>query len=367
MQRTRVGVIGCGNISAVYFRNCATFAHLEVVACADLIRARAEAAARQFQVPRVCAVEELMADPEIDVVLNLTVPRAHAEVDLAALAAGKHVYAEKPLAVAREDGSRILEMAASKGRRVGSAPDTFLGGAHQTCRKLVDDGAIGQPVAATAFMLGHGHESWHPDPEFYYAAGGGPLFDMGPYYLTALINLLGPVRRVTGSTRISFPERVITSAPKRGQRIKVEVPTHLAAVLDFANGAVATLVTSFDVWGAQVPHIEIYGSEGSLSVPDPNRFDGPVRLLRAGTAEWQEVPPTHGYNREYRGLGLADMAAAIVSGRPHRASGVLANHVLEIIHAVHTASAESRHVALTSTCPRPDPLPAGLREGTVDP
>ena len=229
---------------------------------------------------------------------------------------------------------------------------------------LIDDGWIGAPVAATAFMLCHGHEGWHPDPEFYYEVGGGPMFDMGPYYLT--VALLGPVRRVTGSATISFPERVITSQPKSGKRVKVETPTHLAGVLDFKAGAVATIVTSFDVWAADVPRIEIYGTEGSLSVPDPNGFGGPVKVRRAGAAEWSDVPLTHGYAENSRGIGVADMANALRSGRPHRASGELAYHILDIMHAVHDASAEGRHIELKSTCERPAPLPLGLRPGTLD-
>ena len=249
---------------------------------------------------------------------------------------------------------------------MGCAPDTFLGAGHQTCRKLIDDGAIGEPVAAAAFMACHGHESWHPDPEFYYKPGGGPMFDMGPYYLTALVNLLGPVRRVTGSARITFPERLITSEPKSGTKITVDVPTHVAGVLDFANGAVATIITSFDVWAHNLPRIDVYGSEGSLSVPDPNGFGGPVRIRRSGDSEWTEVPHTHGCAENGRGIGVADMACALRSGRPHRTSGQLAYHVLDVMHAVHDASREGTHIELESTCDRPTPVPTGLAEGTLD-
>ncbi len=259
---------------------------------------------------------ELLADPEIEIVLNLTIPAAHAEVALAAIEAGKSVYNEKPLAVTREDGKRIVALARERNLRVGCAPDTFLGAGLQTCREVIDAGTIGEPVAATAFMLGHGPEGWHPDPDFYYQVGGGPMFDMGPYYLTALVSMLGPVRRVTGSARITSPERVIGSEPKRGQIIHVNTPTHLAGVMDFAQGAVGTLVTSFDVWGANVPRIEVYGTQGSLSVPDPNTFGGPVRLLRAGSKEWEEVPVTRPYAENSRGIGLADMATALRSGPP---------------------------------------------------
>jgi predicted dehydrogenase len=317
-------------------------------------------------VPRACTTEELLADPEIQIVINITTPNSHAEVAFAVLEANKCVYNEKPLAIRREDGQRILEIAKEKGLLVGGAPDTFLGGGIQTCRKLIDDGWIGEPIAATAFMLGHGHESWHPDPEFYYKVGGGPMFDMGPYYLTALVNLVGPVRRVTGSTRITFPERTITSQPKYGTKITVDIPTHVVGVLDFQNGAIGTIITSFDVWGAQVPRIEIYGSAGSLSVPDPNTFGGPVRVLRAGSREWVEVPLLYGYAENSRGLGVADMAYALLSGRAHRANDQLTFHVLDIMHAIHDASREDKHVMLESTCERPALLPLGLREGLLD-
>jgi predicted dehydrogenase len=362
----KVGIIGCGNISGVYCEAGKTFDVLDIVSCADLIHERARARAAEYGIPRACSVEELLADPEVEIVVNLTIPRAHAEVALAALEAGKCVHNEKPLAITLEDGRQLLEVANERGLLIGCAPDTFLGGGLQTCRKLIDDGWIGEPVAATAFMMCHGHESWHPDPEFYYQPGGGPMFDMGPYYLTALVHLIGPVRRVTGSARITFPERVITSQPQYGTRIEVHVPTHVAGVMDFANGAVGTIITSFDVWAARLPRIEIYGTEGSLAVPDPNGFGGPVLVRRAGTSQWSEVPLTHGYTQQSRGIGVADMACALRSGRPHRANGDLAYHVLDIMHAFHRASREGVHVELTSTCSRPAPLPLGLAEGTLD-
>ena len=366
MQPVKIGIIGCGAISGVYFEAGKTFEILDIVACADLIPERAKAKAEQYQIPRACTPEELLADPEIEIVVNLTVPRAHFEVSLAALEAGKSVYSEKPLAVTREEGQRLLAAARERGLLLGCAPDTFMGGGLQTCRKLIDDGWIGEPVAAAAFMMSHGHESWHPDPEFYYQIGGGPMFDMGPYYLTALIHLIGPVRRVTGSARITFPERTITSQPKFGKKIQVETPTHVTGVMDFANGAVGTIITTFDVWAAQLPWIEIYGTEGSLSVPDPNSFGGPVAVRRAGADAWTPMPLTHGYTRQSRGLGVADMAYALRSGRRHRANGEMAYHVLEIMQAFLDASFESRHIELASTCERPAPLPMGLREGQLD-
>jgi predicted dehydrogenase len=368
MDKVNVGVVGCGKISGAYFKRLPQFGILGVAACADLDMERAKASAAEYNIPKACTVDELMADASIDIVLNLTTPQAHYPVAMAALNAGKSVYGEKPLTVSRKEGREILELAAEKGLLAGSAPDTFFGAGIQTCRKLIDDGWIGEPVAATAFMMGHGHESWHPDPEFYYEVGGGPMFDMGPYYLTAMVNLLGPVKRVTGSARISFPERTITSEKKYGKKIQVEVPTHVAGIMDFANGAVGTIITSFDVWGANVPFIEVHGSLASLAVPNPNTFGGPVKI-RFGhdpDRQWRDIPLTHVYAENWRGVGVADMAYALRSGRKHRASGDLAYHVLDLMHAFHDASDQGRHIDMESTCERPAALPVGLREGELD-
>ncbi len=356
MSKTKVGILGTGNISPIYMTVCKSFAGLDLAACADVDLEKARRAAEQNGIAKACSVDELLADSEIQIVVNLTPPAVHARVAIAALSAGKSVYNEKPLALAREDALHMREKAASGGLRIGCAPDTFLGAGLQTCRKLVDEGAMGFPLAATAFMLCHGHECCHPDPEFYYQVGGGPMFDMGPYYLTALVSLLGPVARVSSSARISFPERIIGSVPKQGQKIKVEVPTHVAGLLDFTNGTVVTMITSFDVWGHTLPHIEIYGSAGTLSVPDPNTFGGPVRLWRAAGNSWEDIPLIPGYPHNSRGLGVADMAEAIRSGRPHRANASLAYHVLDIMHAIHESSQEGRHIYLSSTCERPDPF-----------
>ena len=360
----KIGIVGCGSISSTYLRMAPTFEILEVAACADLVPERAAARAEEFGVRRACSVEELMADAEIEVVVNLTVPKAHAEVGLAALEAGKSVYNEKPLAVTRDEGRRMLDLARQKGLRIGAAPDTFLGAGLQTCRKLIDDGWIGEPVAATAFMMGRGHERWHPDPAFFYKPGGGPMFDMGPYYLTALVALLGPVRRVTGATRRTFAERTITSQPKYGEKIPVEIATHIAGLMDFAAGAIGTVITSFDVWGSQLPRIEIYGTEGTLGAPDPNGFGGPVSIKRAG--DWEEMPLSHGYIENSRSIGVADLACALRSGREHRANGELAYHILDLMHTIHEASDQGRHLELASTCSRPAPLPLGLMPGRLD-
>ena len=359
-----VGVVGCGNISGTYMQVMQGLAPLRVVACADMRPEAAEALAKRFAIARTCSVDELLADPEIEIVLNLTTPGSHGSIGLAALEAGKSVYNEKPLALTREEGQQMLALAAAKGLRVGGAPDTFLGGGLQTCRDLIDAGAIGVPVAASAFMMSRGHEHWHPSPEFYYQPGGGPMFDMGPYYLTALVALLGPVRRITGSTRVSRPERTITSQPKYGQVIQVEVPTHVTGVLDFAAGPVGVIVTTFDVQASELPRIEIYGTAGTLSVPDPNTFGGPVRLRGTNDDQWTEAPITRAYTDQSRGIGLADMAIGLRTGRTHRASGALAYHVLDLMHAVHEASDTDRHVAIASRCERPEPLPAdGLAIG----
>lgn len=355
----KVGMIGCGNISSTYLEVIRTLDAIDVVACADIRREAAEAKAAEFQIEKVYSVDELLADPEIEIVLNLTTPNAHGTVGLDVLNAGKSLYNEKPLALTREEGRQMLALAQQKGLLVGCAPDTFLGGGIQTCRKLLDEGAIGTPLAATAFMMIPGHESWHPNPEFYYQVGGGPMFDMGPYYLTALISLLGPVHRVTGSARISRSERPITSQPKFGTMMKVEVPTHVTGILDFASGVIGTIITSFDVQASALPRIELYGTEATLSVPDPNRFDGPVLLKKAGKKEkWQDIPLTHGHTQQSRGLGVADMASALRSGEPHRANGNMAYHVLDIMHAIHEASDSGQHVILESTCQQPLPLPA---------
>jgi predicted dehydrogenase len=354
----RVGLVGCGVISDIYLKNLGETPGVAVVACADLVPERAQEKAETYGVARSCTPEELLADPEIEVVLNLTIPNAHAAVARAAVAAGKSVYNEKPLTIDLEEGRRLIAEAETRGVLVGCAPDTFLGGGMQTCRALIDAGAIGEPVAANAWFLGHGHESWHPDPAFYYKAGGGPMFDMGPYYLTALVSLLGPVRRVTGQARISFPQRTITSKRKYGETIDVEVPTHVTGILEFGAGAIGTVATSFDVWTTEHARLEVFGAEGSLRLPDPNTFGGPVQILKAGSNEWEDVPLTRGHTENSRGLGVADLAAALRGGGQPRASGAQALHVLEIMHAIHTSAANGHHVELASPYGRPAPLPA---------
>ncbi len=364
-SKINVGIIGCGKISNAYLKGCAKYDILNVTACADLDLERARAKASEFSISKACSTQELIADPEIDLIVNLTIPKAHAEINLAAIAAGKHVWCEKPFVTNREESREVLAAAQAQGVRVGSAPDTFLGEGIQTCRKLIDEGAIGELVAATAFMAGHGHESWHPSPAFYYERGGGPMLDMGPYYLTALVNLIGPMRRVCGAVATTFPERKITSQPLAGTKIKVETPTHLTGAIDFQNGAIATVIMSFDVWGHHLPRVEIHGTEGSLSVPDPNATAGEILLRRAGEKEWGPIEPTH-TKIAGRGVGVADMACAILGSRPHRASGELAAHVVDAMLAFEESSASGRHIDLATTCEKPAALPTGLPAGQLD-
>ena len=366
MNKIKVGVVGCGNISGIYFENLTkTFVNTEVYACADIIEERALKAAEKYNIPYVFSTEQLLACEEIQIVVNLTVPKFHYEVCKQALLAGKNVYVEKPLSLTIEQGRELVNLSKEKGFMLGGAPDTFLGGGLQTCRKLIDDGFIGTPVAATAFMTCHGHESWHPDPEFYYEVGGGPMFDMGPYYLTALVSLLGEVKTVCGMTKVSFPQRTITSEKKFGKVIDVEVPTHVAGTIEFKSGAIATMITSFDIWSSTLPRIEIYGSLGTLIVPDPNTFGGSVLLKTAYGDSFKEIPLTHIYAENSRGLGVADMASCIETGEKPRAGVELTNHVLEIMHAFHTSSDTKRYVDLETSCEAPRPLPLGLIKGYV--
>jgi len=365
-SRAKVGLIGCGNISRAYFDNCKLFPNLDLMACADIDLARAQEAAKKYGV-KAFTVDDLLASPEIEIAINLTIPQAHAEIDCRALESGKHVFSEKPFALTLAEGLQVQETARKAGLRVGCAPDTVLGAAVQTCRKLLDEGTVGKPVAFTAVMQCGGHETWHPAPEFYYKRGGGPMFDMGPYYLHALITLLGPVKRVAGLTKVSFPERTITSEPKKGERITVDVPTHIASLLEFRDGTIGTFVTSFDVRGPFTnPVIEIYGTEGTLRVPDPNNTGGQVQVGAAGQGEWKNIPHSHPYAKGSRGLGVADLAAALRSGRKHRANDGIALHALEIMEAIHVSADKGTQIDLTTTCERPAAMRSDLPEFTLD-
>jgi predicted dehydrogenase len=364
-ERVGVGVVGCGAISGAYFAGARSFPVVAVVACADVDVGAAERKAREFGVPRVLSVDELLREESVEIVLNLTVPKAHVPVALRAVEAGKHTYSEKPLGVSRDEGRRLLDAAAARGVRVGCAPDTFLGSGIQTARKLIDDGAIGRPVAFTAFMMNRGHESWHPNPQFYYEPGGGPMFDMGPYYLTALFNLFGPVRRLGGMASVAVPDRTITSQPLAGTKIRVETPDHVCGTMEFESGPVGSIVQSFATHHPtyeQAHPITVYGTEGTMKVPDPNTFDGTVFLRRGGDAEWTKMPPTfvEGYGRS---VGLADMAHAIRAGRPHRASGELAFAVLDAMQGFFDSSDNGRVHTPAFTFERPAPMPMSPLEG----
>jgi predicted dehydrogenase len=364
-----VGIVGCGQISAAYFNAAKTFDIINVASCADINMEAAKAKAEKFGVKAV-TVDELISDPGIEIVLNLTIPKAHAEIMLQALESGKHAYSEKPLALTFDEGKKIIATAKAKGLKVGCAPDTFLGGGLQTCRKLIDDGGIGRPTGGTAIIMNCGPERYyHAAPKFFYERGGGPMFDLGPYYITALVNLLGPVKRLCAITTQAFDERIAgPQAKKPWEKLPVEIPTHLSGVLEFHNGAGISVITSFDVWKHGHSPIEIYGTDGSLSVPDPNTFGGPVQLATGNrkAVEWSDCPIAHIYTDNMRSIGVADMAYGIRNGRNHRCSGELACHVLEIMETFEKSSLTGKHIELESSCERPAPLPLGLQEGSLD-
>ena len=354
----KLGVIGCGNISPLYFRAKEYFPSLEFTACSDLNMDAARVRATEFGIPEVLEVAELLTHPEIEVIVNLTVPQVHAAVSKAVLGAGKHVYSEKPLATSLKDAHALLDFADARGLRVACAPSTFLGAAVQTCRKLLDESTIGTPVAFHAAMLSHGMETWHPNPAFFYEPGAGPMFDIGPYYVAALVALLGPVTRVAGMSRISFPERTITSQPLAGTTFKVTTPTHIVSTLEFESGVIGTLTTSFDVWSTEQPKFEVYGADGTLSLAAPNAMDGPVRVREAGEKTWREEPLVHRFDtlESGWGLALADLVSAIEQGRAHRADGRFALHVLEVMLATLKAAETRQTVTISSRCERPEAL-----------
>lgn len=349
-----VGIVGAGVISTEYLRNLTQFPDVAVLRIADLDVARAETQATVFGVPGHGTVDELLADPAIEIVVNLTIPAAHAEVGHGILAAGKHVWSEKPYALDRAAGRALLDDAAERGLRTACAPDTFLGAGLQTLQRVVDSGAIGTPLSALAILQSAGPESWHPNPEFLFDVGAGPLFDMGPYYLTALVQQFGPIDRVTGVASTASPTRVIGSGPRAGTRFAVGVPSQYSAMIEFESGASAQLLLSFD---SQIGRtmLELSGSIGSLTFPDPNHFDGDPSLWQQGAASPRAVAAagsTYG-----RGSGVLELARAIREGRPERASGALAFHVLDAMVSITESAAESRTVVVESTAERPAPLP----------
>ena len=380
-DRFRVGLIGCGVISDIYLKNCTSFDVMDVAACASLDREESRAKAEAFGIPDVCTPDELLGREDIDCILNLTIPAAHAEISLAALQSGKHVYSEKPIAADVEDGRKVVALARERGLYTGNAPDTFLGGRLQTCRRLLDEGLIGRPTGFSAFVGTHGVERHHPNPDFYYKPGGGPLFDLGPYYLTALVALLGPVKRVCGFSRRTFDQRKIESQPRNGELLDVEVDTHVCSLLEFHSGPIGTLMTSFDVWDSQLPRLEIYGEEGTICIPDPDPVDGAnifggnvyyktretarwnYRPRVNGLEEWDVAENKHGYNTDSRGLGLVDLAYAVRNKRTPRASGEMAYHVLEVMTEILSAAGGGAYRTIESFCVTPEPLPTNFPAG----
>ncbi len=358
MKKVVVAIIGNGNISPIYLSNLTSVFEdrIYLKGVCDLIPERSKNAAERFDVPVIYeTMYDAFKDEEVEIVLNLTRPEEHYGVAIEALKAGKNTHSEKPMSVVRENAKELFDTAKQKGLLIGVAPDTFLGAGHQTCREIIDSGEIGDPIGATAHMLCHGHETWHPDPEFYYAVGGGPMLDMGPYYVTAMVNLLGPVKRLCGITSKGFPTRTITSEKKYGKVIDVEVDTTINGIMEFAGGAVGTITTSFDVYASSHPCIEIYGSKGSIKVPDPNGFGGPVYLAK-GRDDYMEVPVTKPYDQNSRGVAVWDMAYALRNGTKHRASGELGYHVLDIMLGFTDSSKSGEHYTLKSTCERPEAL-----------
>jgi len=371
MARTlNVGVIGCGNISAAYFGLAPLFRGIRMKACSDINMELAKARAAEFGL-RAETVESLLKADDIDIVVNLTVPAAHYTVSKEVLDAGKHVYSEKPFVLSLAEANDLAERAARRGLRIGSAPDTFLGGAHQLARYLIDTGKVGKITSGTAYVMGHGMEHWHPNPDFFYQPGAGPVLDLGPYYVTNLIQLIGPVRRVAAISATPRTERTITSKPRYGEKVKVMTPTTIHALLEFANGAVVTLDSSWDVWKHGHAPMELYGEDGTLDVPDPNFFGGTVSCTK-GTKPVRKLPKwdhplgvpnqkhASGMLANYRTVGLADMAMAILDGRPHRCSLELALHAVDVMTSILKAGEARQFVDISTTCERPAAL--GPRE-----
>ncbi|MBQ8509121.1 MAG: Gfo/Idh/MocA family oxidoreductase [Clostridia bacterium] len=363
----KVGMVGVGCISGIYLKNFAeTFKEVQLVAVCDLIRERAENAQKKYNIPKLYdTMEELFADPEIDIVLNLTRPYQHFDVSKGALLAGKHVYCEKPLGITLAEGEELVKLAEEKGLWLGGAPDTFMGAGIQTARKLIDSGLIGEFAGGRLAMAGHGMETWHPDPDFYYQPGGGPLFDMGPYYITALINLIGGVRKVYGYGHISYKERLITAEPHVGEIIKVNTPTHIESILTMDNGKSVSLLTSFDIWRSRQTNIEIYGTKGTLFVPDPNTFGGDVVFFNGETKQEEHYPLVFDYHENSRLLGLADMAKAIETGRKGRTTWHQTLHVLEIMDAVLNSAKTGEPVEIKSHFEREEPMNPLLPHGVL--
>ena len=363
-----VAMIGAGAISGIYMQNLVdVFEEVRLVGVCGRTREKVEAAQQKYGFSQIYnTVDDVLADPAVDIVLNLTRPGDHYRITRAALEAGKHVYTEKPLAATLEEGRELAVLAEAKGLMLCGAPDTFLGAGIQTCRKMVEDGWIGEPIGATAFMMSRGCEHRIPDPAFHFQHGDGPMMDMGPYYVTAMINLLGRVNGVMGVAKTTFPQRIITSQPKRGTVINVEVPTHVTGILDFASGATGTLLTTVDVHYDTQARFEIYGTLGTLVVPDPNTFGGPIRLLRPEGGTWREMPLLFDYGENSRGLGIAEMAKALETGRPARAGAQQLLHVLEILTAFAKSSNEKQYISMETDFAQKPPMGHYAMHGVLD-
>ena len=368
-----IGFVGVGCISAVYLKNITEmFREIEVVGVCDLIEERARKASEQYGVRVYRDMYELFEDPAVDIVLNITRPYEHYEVTKAALLAGKNVYSEKPLAPRLEEGRELVALAKEKGLMLGGAPDTFLGAGIQTCRRLIDDGVIGRPVGAAARFASHGAETWHPDCEFLYRYGGGPMLDMGPYYVTAMVNLMGRVKSVCGYAKTTFDKRTMLCGPKCGEEIPVSVPTWVMGNLMFENGAVAALFTTFDVYSDAGVAFEIYGTKGTIKVPDPNFFGGPVLLMRGedqdkdGGRRFCEIPLMYRYTGNSRALGLADMAKALTTGRPHRANSMQQLHVLEVMEGLASSGEDGAVKVMETPFVRQAPMDEEAVPGILD-
>lgn len=387
MRKVKIGIIGCGVISNTYISNIKSmFQWLDIVACSALHVENAKKTAAKYGIPKACTTEELLADPEIEIVINLTIPAVHTEINKEILRAGKHLYCEKPFALNLKDAKETLDLAKSMGLMVGAAPETFLGAGMQTCRKIIDDGWIGRPISATANMISYGTETWHASPEFYYKEGAGPMLDMGPYYLTALVSLLGPISRTSCFSSIGHKTRKIYSEPHRGETIDVEVPTSYNGIIEFENGVNANINMTFDVWMSSLPRLEIYGTEGTLLLPDPNYFGGKIKIIRKEKVldslniyggdqipysteynDIQEMPQIFMQPMEYiRGLGVLDMAYALVYGRKHRTNEELIYHVTEAMLSFDESVKSGKVYTMESTCERPDPMPRGVEFGELD-
>lgn len=350
MDKVRIGVLGAGAISGIYFKNLTiVFEETKIEAVCDICREKAETAAKEYGIEKVYdTFEEMLADENVEIILNLTRPKEHYETTKQALLAGKHVYSEKPLAETYEEGKELTSLAKERRLLLGGAPDTFLGAGIRTCRKLIEDGFIGRVIGAEARMVCRGHESWHPAPEFYYQKGGGPMMDMGPYYMTALVHLIGGVQGVSGMTGKSFEQRLITSQPKKGTKIDVEVPTYYGGLMRFENGAIGNVTMTFDVHYDNQAFLEIYGTKGTLRVPDPNTFDGGITLLRPEEGVFREMPLLFPYRENSRGLGVSQMARALRKKGEFSANAELTLHVLEILTAFEKSSTQGKYLELES-------------------